>query len=361
MPTVVDVTSYGAIMDGVTDGYAAITNALASSAKVVIPNGGLYVSQPVVVPAGKEVCGLASNHGPNTGFSSYIIGANGLNEVVVVDGGGGNLPVTVRGLGITRKPGPIPPGSKGLVLRRGDHVLIEDVQSHHHGKALQLEAQVRLNISRFCSFDVSEEHVNILGGIEPTFDNCRFGRNGVAGAQPTSYFRITGSPDTLRVKDCTFADNSGLVNHGFLFDNYSGPNGIFMLTNNHIEQMNHLLVTYHNVTVQRVILTGNSINIPGCLIAGADDPNWDFREFIMSGNNIGDVGMQCFPYVNGAVSGNNFAGSVTVQGGMIAFGSNTVQGDLNISGQFSRGRFGFNAVGGQINFCSPCGDFFVSP
>lgn len=352
MVAIVDISSYGAVLDGVTYCDAAFNAAWATGAGIVTMGAGqARIANPLTIPGGKELRGWATNHYLSPGFSSTVICDNGVLEPVILNGGGGSLPTTLRGIDITRAGTTIPVSSKGFVVRNSDHVVIEDVQTHHHAIGYQIESQLRMSLTRVCTFDIAYTHANLIGAPEISLFDCRFGRNGGSGAVATNYIRVTGNVDTLKVKACTFSDPNGLVSAAFLFDSYANVNGVFLIEGNHFEQATNFLVTNNCSKIQRILLAGNSINVPGNLIAGVDDPTSDFQEMTWSGNNFGGAAPACFPGINGAVVGNNFKGPVVVNGGFVTFTGNTLQNDLTINGCFSRGAIVGNAISGVVNDC----------
>lgn len=348
----------GDAFDAGTDDYAAFSAALIHPAvsNVVLDAKSYRLSAGIVVGAGKGIIGLGQNHSLNSGFfSSELIFDTSVLKCVSLDGGAGNVSVCLKGVEITRSglnntSYTAPVNSVGLEVTRGDHVVIEDCYVWNHHSNIVVKAQLQIQINRCCFALAGNTHANLIGAPEILFTNCRFGRNGLpSGTVSTqNYIRVTGNVDTLRFSGCVFADASGTPDYFCFFDTYSNPNGIFYFENCHIEGWTILFLTQGTTKVQRLVLnacTATSDNSSSNIISGVDSAFGDFQDIVISGNVFGGPWAAGFPSVTGTIVGNSFGGQVNIDSGDLIFGNNRLQGNLILTGNFTR----ISATGNAVN------------
>lgn len=105
----VSVKDFGAVGDGVTDDFAAITAALAAATSVYLPYGTYAIGTPITVPAGRYFYGPGVLKGVGGYTYNYLMLINSDSTLAIggMDGTGMPVPTTAwtgAGSGTTRSP-----------------------------------------------------------------------------------------------------------------------------------------------------------------------------------------------------------------------------------------------------------------
>lgn len=329
---------YGTLAgDGTTDDYATIQAALNNA-----PNGsivylpptatGYRVSQTIVIPADKTLCGatMASN---GTITSATLIGDLTLTPVVrmervtSVNGGLVNI-------GISRAAGAVSTSYVGLHLDESYYPKLSNVRIFRQGIGIHCEESVvaMFSLVRICA--VTDCHVYIDGAVQSRFDRCVFGdANDVAC---TAYVKFTGTvgfpSDTTCFVNCQFNHGAGggLAQYWMYFDNFLGGSHI-SFDSCYVEMCEYLFGQTGTTVVQRLSIVNTPLN-PNTGWADGTIPSGFFQEFALHGASwvLGNVTLTGM--VRSNITGNNFLGNLTISGGSGSVTGNAINGVLTVTG-----------------------------
>lgn len=354
-PAIARAAWFGAVGDGTTDDSTAINRCLS------VTTGECHLSAKafatgttkITIGAGKTLVGDNSNTSIGGTIGTRLVASLSSAIVVEMDGGGGSLPVAIRGVQITRASGTIPSGSVGLKIVDGNYLLIDDVTINHHDKGIDNPNtsgnNLAVTINRAKLFDI-DTTVFDLNAPQVIINDSKYGRNGATGlAVPTTVFNFGSLVDTFILDHYVQGDPSGSAAQTFLFDSYSNANGIFNITNSHFETFTNFIVTAGTTTtIQRLALIGNTATIPSGttrVLAGATSPDDDFKQLVIMGNRFDGGGWTFdWPVLNSAtITGNYFSSQVSLTGGSVSFTGNLVVGNIALSGAFNESAIFGNA------------------
>lgn len=358
---IVDVLQFGAVGDGATDDYPAITAALASKASIVMmPPLPYRVSAGITVPAFKSLKGQsfgAYATGAITDSAPLIIGDLAIPTIVTVVGGGAEEGVALSDVMVNRVAGAVPAGSIGVAVTNSfANLSVQDVTSLRSAIGFSTGAGTSTGLGvhylRCYTGQVTQFHVQISNAVETTFTECRFGRNGGLDVNTTAYVNINGAAvDTVRFQTCQFNQGGGQAASLVSFTGYaSNVNGIISFNHCHAEQISSsvVLVDAASSAVRRLRFVGNTID------AGAGDTFYFgaaamLTELMLVGNAFdGGFAVTLDQQTSSVITGNNITGPVLINQGTQIVTGNFFQGNVTLQGATARTVFVGNGVAGTL-------------
>lgn len=344
----VSARQFGAKGDGVTDDAPYIQSALNWAASVfgsVRLEGSHRVAAGITIPNGATLYSESSGEGFSgstvTG-GAEIVGDLSVPVIVTLDGGAASNSANFRNVLVRRAAGNIPSGSIGVKTIRTDNCILEDIVSRRSAITFSVEGQLAVTLENCNSFEATETHLQLKNVVEVSLINCRFGRNGGADIQSSSYCRITGAVDTVNFTRCQF-NQSGNNVAGPILDlvSYNSPNGIITLLGCHAEAFTGALVRQTgpgSSPLQRLTVSSSQIHSEG----GAGQEliqalTGGLVELNLNGNSsiVGKITLDQQPKFS--VQGNFIHGQVTINQGSGSFSSNRLLSGLTVQGDFPEG------------------------
>lgn len=351
----VTVRQFGAVGNGSTDDYTAITNALNASAApvftggiVVLPLGNFRVSQGITVPSGVEFRGLG-------GSSSVIVGDLSIPVIVTVNEVSDTEAVPLSGILVTRAAGTIPPGSVGVSITSNNCAVAQDMMVLRSDIAYGVGVvgagtSLGIHLLRCCSGQITGYHLQINNAVETTVTECRFGRNGGADFACQSYVNINGTQvDTVRFIACQFNQSGANATFVCYFTGYnSNANGIISFIGLHSEAWGTAILASDSSShaIQRIKLADCTINGTGQFYAGAAAT---LISLIVQGNTLeGNVSFTLDQQTNSIVTGNLISGVALFNQGTQAVTGNIFQSSVTLQGASGGTVFVGNRIPGGL-------------
>jgi hypothetical protein len=350
---------YGAVGDGVTDDYIAITSALTSGASVVWLNPGktYRIATGIVVPA--QVTLASFGMGPTrAGYGAKIIADLSVPIAVTLGGtNGNNDSACLRGVVVTRATGTPPAGTIGVQVQNTYGSIIEDVYSVSHAvgycfKGNGVSAGINAWCNRIYTGGINDSHIVVDSWPEVRFSQSRFGM-GVGDYACNSYIRVQGGstvnsangPNTIFITNCHFNLRGGsyiansFINFANQLSGSISDTGEIHINNVHVETCTAGITSDSTWTlVKRVNISNLNWNTGGTSQFIALDPATQVSEWLISNSLIfGNITLAPTLSIQSFIMSNvkAFAGSITgASGSNVTLSNSQFTQGLTLAGAF---------------------------
>lgn len=330
---------FGAVGDGVTDDYAAITAALTSGASVVWlnPSKAYRIATGIIVPAQKTLA--SEGMGPTrTGYGAKIIADLNVSIAVTLGGtSGNNDSACLRGVVVTRAAGTPPAGTIGVQIQNTYGSIVEDVYSISHSIGYNFKnngntAGINAWCNRIYTGAINDSHIVVDSWPEVRISQSRFGM-GVGDYPCDSFIRIQGGstvnaangPNTMFITNCHFNLQGG-ANVARAFINFANQlpgsisdTGEIHINNVHVETCTAGIVSDSTWTlVKRINISNLNWNTGGTSQFISLDPVTQISEWLISNSLIfGNITLAPAQSIQSLIVSNikAFAVSITANAG----------------------------------------------
>lgn len=365
---VVSVKNYGAVCDGTTDDTTAINNALNSGNKhITIPAGvTCFSATGVTMQPNTEFSGgsFAFTY-PNAlvGNTSMLLCARNVAACLKIAGASSGGYVHDLAVGTTPVTGGTPPASGNCIqVVGGNGVTLERVGVFQCYDGYYWDNTAGLQIAGFMSHTLSTEIVDahIVQDTTPELRIIwsRFGSDGPWDYNAQAFIRISGGnvgqqgilPNGLFVTNTQFNQGaSGTVTNFVEFTNclfctgHGGQEWVF--TNNHVENVRHLIATDASWTVLYGVQMTNNFMDTGTGAMLALNPATGIWNMVLTGNLL--EGPFNFNSSTGTASFAIITGNIFALGN-ITLDSQSAFSDMNFTGNQINGTLTTQGVWDQL-------------